>query len=166
MAKELIFKLGGKDFVGSPVKLERKKIYGWTDVVATDCGGDECVKADLSPEDVLIIPSGGLKQATVDAESRWVEKGELTAYSEDGIEVLPLLPPPSAFDAPIELNVKALEDEFLDNDWESIYHVDNAELAVAVGNDIYKFEFSYRGGTNHNDGYLMTTPTGLFLLLV
>lgn len=73
---------------------------------------------------------------------------------------------PSAFDAPIELNVKALEDEFLDNDWESIYHVDNAELAVAVDNDIYKFEFSYRGGTNHNDGYLMTTPTGLFLLLV
>ena len=161
MAKELIFKLGGKEFAGAPVKLERKKIYGWTDVVATDRDGDECVKAYLSPEDVLIIPSGGLKQATVDAEGRWVEKGELTAYSEDGTEVLPILP--SAFDAPIELNVKASEDEFLDNDWESIYQVDNADLAAAIGNDIYKFEFSYRGGTNHNDGYLMTTPAGLFL---
>ena len=39
----------------------------------------------------------------------------------------------------------------------------NAELATAIGDDIYKFDFSYRGGTNHNDGYLMNTPGGLFL---
>ena len=39
----------------------------------------------------------------------------------------------------------------------------NAELAAAVGDNIYKFEFSYRGGTNHNDGYLINTPGGLFL---
>jgi hypothetical protein len=29
MAKELQFKLNGKDFAAAPVKLERKKIYGW-----------------------------------------------------------------------------------------------------------------------------------------
>ena len=33
MAKELIFKLNGTDYGSAPVKLERKKIYGWTDVV-------------------------------------------------------------------------------------------------------------------------------------
>lgn len=38
MAKELFFKLDGKEFAGAPVKLERKKIYGWTDVVPTDRG--------------------------------------------------------------------------------------------------------------------------------
>ena len=36
MAKELMFKLGGTDYGAAPVKLERKKIYGWTDIVATD----------------------------------------------------------------------------------------------------------------------------------
>ena len=34
MAKELMFKLAGADYGAAPVKLERKKIYGWTDVEA------------------------------------------------------------------------------------------------------------------------------------
>lgn len=161
MAKELVFKLSGKDYNAAPVKLERKKIYGWTDTIATDRSGDVCGSAYLSPDDALIIPSGGLKQGTVSADGRWIEKSELTAYSEDGTEVLPVLP--SAFDAPIELKEKATVEQFLDNDWESVYQLDNADLAAAVGDDIYKFEFSYRGGTNHNDAYLVTTPAGLFL---
>lgn len=161
MAKELMFKLSGKDYNAAPVKLERKKIYGWTDTIATDRSGDVCGSAYLSPDDALIIPSGGLKQGTVSADGRWLEKSELTAYSEDGTEVLPVLP--SAFDVPIELKEKATVEEFLDNDWESVYQLDNADLAAAVGDDIYKFEFSYRGGTNHNDAYLVTTPAGLFL---
>ena len=161
MAKELTFKLAGKEYGAAPVKLERKKIYGWTDTVATDRSGEVCGSAYLSPDDALIIPSGGLAQGTVNAAGRWLEKSDLTAYSEDGTEVLPILP--SAFDAPIELNVKATVDEFLDNDWESVYQLVNDELAAADGEDIYKFEFSYRGGTNHNDGYLVAAPAGLFL---
>ena len=161
MAKELVFKLAGADYSAAPVKLERKKIYGWTDTVATDKDGNVCGSAYLSPDDALVIPSGGLQQATVDEAGRWVDKSELTAYSEDGQEVLPVLP--SSFDAPIELKAKATTEEFLDNDWESVYQLVNADLAAAIGDDIYKFDFSYRGGTNHNDGYLMATPAGLFL---
>ena len=161
MAKELIFKLAGTEYGAAPVKLERKKIYGWTDVVATDRNGDVCNSAYLSPDDALVIPSGGLKQAVVDDGGRWVEKSELVAYSEDGSEVLPVLP--SSFDAPIELKEKATTEEFLDNDWESVYQLVNPDLATAIGDDIYKFDFCYRGGTNHNDAYLMATPAGLFL---
>ena len=161
MARELIFNIAGKDYGAAPVKLERKKIYGWTDLVATDRDGNVCGKAYLSPDDSLIIPSGGLKQGVVDETGRWVEKGELTPYSEDGAEPLPTYA--SSFDAPIVLKEKATTEEFLDNDWESVYQLVNADLAAAVGNDIYKFDFSYRGGTNHNDAYLMATPAGLFL---
>ena len=153
MAKELMFKLAGADYGAAPVKLERKKIYGWTDLVATDRDGNVCGKAYLSPDDSLIIPSGGLKQGVVDETGRWVEKSELTPYSEDGAEPLPTYA--SSFDAPIVLKEKATTEEFLDNDWESVYQLVNADLAAAVGNDIYKFDFSYRGGTNHNDAYLM-----------
>lgn len=161
MARELTFKLAGSDYSAAPVKLERKKIYGWTSIVATDRAGDVCNSVYLSPDDSLIIPSGGLKQATVDSNGRWVEKSELTAYSADGTEALPVVP--SSFDAPIELSAKATPEEFLDNDWESVYQLENPDLAKAVDNDIYRFEFSYRGGTNHNYGYLMNTPSGLFL---
>ena len=161
MAKELLFKLAGAEFPAVPVKLERKKIYGWTDTVATDKEGGVCQSAYLSPDDSLIIPSGGLKQASVDEKGRWLDKSELKAFSEDGTEELPVLP--SSFDAPIELKTKATKEEFLDNDWESVYQLVNPDLAAAIGNDIYKFEFSYRGGVNHNDAYLMNTPGGLFL---
>ena len=145
MAKELVFKLSGIDFTAAPVKLERKKVYGWTDTVATDKDGEECLSAYLSPDDSLVIPSGGLKQATIDNDGRWIDKSELIAYSEDGENILPVLA--SSFDAPIELNTKATIEEFLDNDWESVYQL----------------EFSYRGGTNHNDAYLLNAPGGLFL---
>ena len=161
MAKELIFSLAGTDYGAAPVKLERKKVYGWTDTVATDRSGEVCGSAYLSPDDALIIPSGGLKQAVVDDEGRWVEKSELTAYDEDGQTVLTVFP--SSFDAPIELKKKATMEEFLDNDWEAVYQLINADLAAAVGDDIYKFDFNYRASTNHNDGYLINTPTGLFL---
>ena len=161
MAKELIFSLAGTDYGAAPVKLERKKVYGWTDIVATDRSGNVCGSAYLSPDDALIIPSGGLKQAVVDDEGRWVEKSELTAYDEDGQTVLTVFP--SSFDAPIELKKKATMEEFLDNDWEAVYQLVNADLAAAVGDDIYKFDFNYRASTNHNDGYLINTPAGLFL---
>ena len=161
MAKELIFKLSGADYAAAPVKLERKKIYGWTTLVATDKEGGVCDSAYLSPDDSLIIPSGGLKQATVDSEGHWVDKSTLKAYSEDGEQELPIFQ--SSFDAPIDLAQKATVEEFLDNEWESVYQLDNPELASAIGNDIFKFDFCYRSGTNHNDGYLLNTPGGLFL---
>lgn len=160
MAREIIFRLSGKDYGAAPVKLERKKIYGWTSLVATDRNSKECNAAYLSPDDSLIIPSGGLKQGTVDEEGRWLDKSELVAFGEDG-KLLPEIP--SSFDSPIELGPKATTEEYLDNDWESVYQLVNEELAEAIGDDIYKFEFSFRAGVNHNDAYLLNTPGGLFL---
>lgn len=160
MAKELRFSLMGTEYAAAPVKLERKKIYGWSDLVATGKDGEVCGTAYLSPDDALLIPSGGYKQGTVDDTGRWVEKSELTACDSEGNELKQY---PSSFDAVISLDKTVTEEEFLDNDWEAVYRLDNAELAAAVGDTIYKFGFSYRGGCNHNDGYLINTPGGLFL---
>ncbi len=73
MAKELQFKLNGTDYGAAPVKLERKKIYGWTNIVATDRSGEECGSAYLAPDDALIIPSGQARYALLErrtADSR------------------------------------------------------------------------------------------------
>ena len=68
MAKELIFKLSGTDYGAAPVKLERKKIYGWTDIVATDRSGEVCGSAYLSPDDDSLIGFlGGSEGATIAA---------------------------------------------------------------------------------------------------
>ena len=160
MAKNLVFMLSGVEYPSAPVKLERKKIYGWSSLVATDKQGQVCSSAYLSPDDALIIPSGGYKQGTVDNDGRWVDKAELTAYGEDG-NVMPTYQ--SSFDAPIELTNTVSAEEFLDNDWESVYQLINPELSAAIGDKIFKFDFFYRAGTNHNFGYLLNTNGGLFL---
>ena len=160
MAKELTFTLSGTDYLATPVKLERKKIYGWSSLIATDKNGEECSSAYLSPDDAMVIPSGGFKQGTVDKDGKWVEKSSLIAYGPDE---QPLPTYPSSFDAPIVLDKKVSMEQFLDNEWESVYQLVNEELAAAIGQDIYMFEFNFRASTNHNDGYLMNTPGGLFL---
>lgn len=109
MAKELRFSLAGAEYASAPVKLDRKKLYGWSDLVATDKAGEVCGTAYLSPDDALLIPSGGYKQCTVDNDGRWVEKSELTPYTEDGSEI-PVYA--SSFDLVIELSAKATEEKF------------------------------------------------------
>lgn len=160
MAKELKFTIAGTEYGAAPVKLERKKIYGWSDLVATDKSGDVCDAVYLSIDDALLIPSGGYKQGTVDDSGRWVEKSELTACDKDGN---PLQQLASSFDAVIELKEKVSAEEFLDNDWEAVYQLVNPDLAAAIGDDIYIFDFCYRAGVNHNYGYLMNATGGLFL---
>lgn len=160
MAKELKFTIAGTEYGAAPVKLERKKIYGWSDLVATDKSGEVCDSVYLSIDDALLIPSGGYKQGTVDDSGRWVEKSELTACDKDGN---PLQQLASSFDAVIELKEKVSAEDFLDNDWEAVYQLVNPDLAAAIGNDIYIFDFCYRAGVNHNYGYLMNATGGLFL---
>jgi glycosyltransferase involved in cell wall biosynthesis len=44
-----------------------------------------------------------------------------------------------------------------------LHNVDNEELAAAVGDDIYAFPFSYRGGLSQDEGYLQKSGETLFL---
>ena len=160
MAKELTFELAGTQYGATPSKLDRKKIYGWGEIVATDRNGESCNAAYLSAEDSIIIPSGGLKLAVTDDDGNWVDKTSLITCNERGI---PLPIHKSSFDAPILLHRKVTLDEFIDNHWESVYQLCNQELADSIGDNIYYFPFSYRGGTTISNGYLLNTPNGLFL---
>lgn len=160
MAKEFTFILGGAPYSAAPVKLERKKLYGWSSIVATDRDGRICTAAYISPEDTLMIPSGAAKLATVDESGVIVKKSDLVAFDVDGNALESHL---SSFDTPIELTQTATEEQFLDHEWASVYQIQNPELAAAVENRIFMFPFSYSGGTTLQDGFLMNCPAGLFL---
>ena len=160
MAKELTFNLGGKVYAAAPVKLERKKLYGWSSIVATDRDGRICVAAYISPEDSLMIPSGAAKLATVDESGIIVKKSDLVAFDADG-KVLESYP--SSFESPIDLSLTATEEQFLDHEWASVYQIQNPDLAELVGDKIFLFPFSYSGGNTLQEGFLMNCPAGLFL---
>lgn len=70
MAKELNFTLGSKTYAAAPVKLDRKKMYGWTTKVAIDHTGKECDIAYLDTYDSQLLPSGAVKQGIVDNSGR------------------------------------------------------------------------------------------------
>ena len=160
MAKELTFNLGGDAFAAAPVKLERKKLYGWSSLVATDRDGRVCTAAYLSPEDSLMIPGGATKLATVDEAGLIVKKSDLIAFDVDGKALESVL---SSFEAPINLSETATDEQFLDHEWTSVYQIQNDDLAAAVGERIFTFPFSYSGGTSLQEGFLMNCPAGLFL---
>ena len=160
MAAALKFSLGGTEYEAVPVKLERRKLYGWTDVVATDAEGNPCTSAQVDPDGELIIPPGAVKTGILDEDGAWVERSELVAVDAEGKE-LPIVP--SSFGQTIELSAKATDEEFLDHVWKSVYQIDNPDLSAAVGKDIYSFTFNYRTDASPDDGYLLAADGKAFL---
>ena len=57
MAKQLSFSIGGKEFSAEPNKVDRKKLYGWSEVFASDDDGNECVLVAADSAGI-IIPKG------------------------------------------------------------------------------------------------------------
>ena len=152
MASSLVFDLGGTVFEAVPVKLERKKLYGYADVVATDGSGEVCQAARLDPDGSLIVPPGGVKLGTLTEDGKWVERSELRAVDADGKE-LPVVP--SSFGQVIALTDEAGEEDFLDHAWTSVYQLGNRDLAAAVGDRIFQFPFNYRADPFPSDGFLL-----------
>lgn len=152
MTKELKFVMSGRSFSGPPVKLEREKIYGRSEIIATDRNGNECVGASLDPEGTLIIPAGAVKQGMLDDSGNWIEKSELRMIDENGQTPTAV---PSSFDGEISLTQKVSPEVFLDHIWKSVYQLEIPDLVPLIGNDIYAFPFSYRGGFSADDGFLL-----------
>ena len=50
MARALNFRIGKKVFDLTPLKLERKKLYGWSESLITDLNDDPCIPLKLLQE--------------------------------------------------------------------------------------------------------------------
>jgi hypothetical protein len=160
MAASLKFKVKGAEFEAAPVKVERKKLYGWTETVATDASGAACRTAQVDPDGELLIPPGAVKLGLLDEDGAWVDRSELVAVDAEGKE-LPIVP--SSFGQTIELEKTATAEEFLDHAWKSVYQLDGEGLAEAVGEAIYAFPFNYRADASPEDGFLLASGGKAFL---
>jgi len=154
MARALTFDLGGTAFQAEPVKLDRKKVYGWTETVATDGAGAPCRKAWLDPDGSLVVPASGTANATLAADGTWLDADALTYVDEAGNE-LPTVP--SSFDAPVSLGAEVDEEAFLDHVWDSVYQLSNPDLAAALGERIFRFPFNYRAGPAPKEACLLAS---------
>lgn len=165
MAKDLTMVLGGHSYALAPTKVERKKLYGWTEMRATDANGIVCRQAGLDSNGVTIIPIGATKIGMRRADGNWMEKSELQAVMPDGSKAEPVS---SSFDSVINLHNKVPAETLLDNVISSVYQLSGPEaeaLAAALGNDIYMFPFSYRGGYEASNGFLISNGTVPFIFV-
>ena len=160
MATALKFKIDGTDYESVPVKLDRKKLYGYTQLIATDSAGDTCLVAKVDSDGSLIVPPGGVKSGIISASGKWMDRSELRAVDADG-NGLPVAP--SSFGQTITLDEEADEEDFLDHVWKSVYQLANPDFAAAVGKRIFKFAFNYRADSFPTDGFILAANGTAYL---
>jgi len=163
MARALTFTLDGMAYAASPTKVDRKKLYGWTQTVALDDAGRECTLASMDGSGTFIIPLGGAGLGVLGPDKQWVERSSLKAVTLDGADA-PLLP--SSFDAPVDLARTATPDDLLDYNIVSVYELEDGDaLAAALGDRIVAFDYVYRAGYTSNRAFVIGAEGAAFMLV-
>jgi len=168
MAKELRFNLNGEVFSLEALKLERKKLYGWSDKVSLTAKGEPCKLASLMEDEGVLLPKSSSGLGSVDQNGLWVDKKDLVAYDENGKEAELV---PSSFDEPIVLDTKISEEELLSHNITSVYSLQGEELYpnfikfTKNIDGIYMFEFNYRADYEGDPAFLVENDEELFVLV-
>lgn len=164
MARQLTFRIKRKEYKVIPVKIDRKKLYGWTEIIALDEQGRTCNLVSTDDTGTLIIPKGGTALGMLSSDGKWVERTQLKTVRQDGSEAEII---PSSFSVVIPLKQKVTDEEFLDYSITDFYQLDNVpdNLLKAIGDDIYTFDYTYLDSYETTPAFLMVADTTLFMLL-
>jgi hypothetical protein len=164
----MTFAIGGKEFAAEPVKVDRKKLYGWSEIHAFDDDGAECVLVYTDSSGTVIIPKGGVANGVFSQEGKWVERSSLKTVNLDGSAAKLY---PSSYNAVNALNRKATEEELLDCSITAFYHLREVDpaLIAAIGSDIYRIDYCYRDSYEVSPAFLLVSETEgqkeLFLMI-
>jgi len=155
MPRNLTFSLSGAQYQAAPTKIDRKKLYGWTETLALDDDGNECKLASADSSGTVIIPKGGTGLGILSPDGQWVTRSQLVALNENGDKATLI---PSSFNEVITLKNKVSIEEFLDHSIAATYQMDDAPAAFikAIGNDIYTFDYLFRDGYAGTPAFLLT----------
>ena len=156
--------INGAEYSAAPVKVDRSKLYGWTELKALDDEGRECQMVNMDETGTVIIPKGGLGLGILSPEGQWVDRGSLKAVKPDGSDAPPVA---SSFSSPIELKDAVDDESFLDHNISLVYQLDDApaELIAAVGEKIFGFCYAYRDGFKGDPAFVLASGGSLFMLV-
>lgn len=163
MARKLNISLSGTTFEVEPVKLERKKLYGWTEIRVTTPEGEFCSSASLNDDGVTIAAGGCVKTGIITDDGYWAERSEFKTVDTDGNEVEAM---PSSFDTGIQLTSEASADDILATEITAVYQLDGEDddkLIAALGDKIFTFPWSYRGGSS-STAFLVSIGHEIFIM--
>ncbi len=168
MARPLILSLDGQEFAVTLVKIDRDKLYGKVDIEAFDDKGREASLRVLAADGKTLIDKGGTALATITDLGDSIDRNDLVPIDADGEEIEQV---PSSFSQTNDLQPAAVEDYFLQI-VKSVYILGSYEGSdIAALNDhlatkqIFTFPFSWRGGIEYDNAYLIGTGGEAFLVV-
>ena len=168
MARSLILSVDGREFPVQIVKINREDLYGSVEIEAFDEKGKPAELLILAPDGKTLIGKGGTALATLDAKGNSISRTELNVVGANG-EELPRVT--SSFEQPNELR-KAEVDDYLSMIVKSVYSIDAAGeesighlVDLLSDGRIYRFPFSYRGGVEYDDAFVIGNGKDAFLVI-
>ena len=121
MAKEAIFKFQDNVVKTSLTKVDRNKVYGWSEEIYTDKSGNICTWATLLNDGVTLISTGGSALKTFNNIGKEISKSDLVAVLDDGTSATLIN---SVFDVETILsNEKTIED-LMSMEVKSVYQLE------------------------------------------
>jgi hypothetical protein len=168
MPRPLVLSLDGREFDVRISKIDREKLYGKVEVEAFDEKGNPAQLLILAPDGKTLIEKGGTALATVDENGDSISRADLIAVDEDGQKIDTV---PSSFNEVNVLRSASVED-YLSQLVKSVYVIDAVNEAdqkylqdhIAAGL-IYNFDFSYRGGTEYDNAFVIGNKGGAFMIV-
>ncbi|MCD8173061.1 MAG: hypothetical protein LUD76_06315 [Alistipes sp.] len=164
MPRELNFRIKRKQYSAVPVKVDRRKLYGWTEILALDEQGRPCDLVTTDQTGTLIIPRGGTAMAILSPQGGWVERSTQRTVRDDGTQAELV---PSSYSVVIDLREKVSEEEFLNHSITDFYQITETPegLLRAIGNDIYTFRYTYLDSYETTPAFLMASGGVLYMLI-
>lgn len=160
--------LDGEDFEVQLKKIDREDLYGSVAIEAFDEKGNPAQLLVLASDGKTLLDKGGTALATVDQKGNSVERNTLKPVNADGE---PIEPVEASFGKSNKLKVADIDD-YLSQVVKSIYILDPVEdgdirflLDHLASGLIYSFPFSYRGGTEYDNAFVIGNKDDAFIII-
>jgi len=168
MARDLILSLDGHEIAVQLLKLDREKLYGDVEIEAFDEKGKPATLKVLAADGKTLIDKGGTALVTVNEDGDSISRTELVALDADGEKIDPV---ESSFGKPNVLK-RASADDYLSQMVKTTYILQPSEGSDInflydhlSADQIYSFPFSYRGGLEFDNAFLLGKSDTAFMVV-
>ena len=167
MAREPQFVFKDQSFTAALVKLERNKVYGWTETKYSDFDNRPCSFITMLDDGRTMLGIGGLALKSIDTQGNEIDKSTLVARYDDG-SVATLFP--SVFDGETVLDDTKTIQDYLDMDVKAVYQLrfadsSDALLALLQEYKVLYFTFNYRASYDADDAFLVSQGDYIFAVI-
>jgi hypothetical protein len=164
MARQINFTYNGAGLNAVLKKVDRKKIYGWSNTEIKDDQGALCSLASIVDGN-LILPSGATSLVALDEKGEMIDKSTLVGVNQEGQKVEKV---PSVYDQEVVLREATME-EYFNLGVKAVYQLESELIDGTIsealkGGKILYFVYNYRADYEGDDAFLIYAEDTFFAI--